>query len=66
VKGLNGEYKDVEFKIGSGFDDAERIRIWNERDRYLGLIVRFKYFPLGSKDKPRFPTFEGWRSKEDM
>jgi DNA ligase-1 len=30
------------------------------------LIVKYKYFPSGSKDKPRFPSYQGIRHKEDM
>ena len=66
VKGLQAPYKGVEFNIGSGFDDQERMSIWQNKSEYVGKIVKFRYFPLGSKDRPRFPTFEGWRHKEDM
>jgi DNA ligase 1 len=31
-----------------------------------GLIVKYKYFPTGSKDKPRFPVFLDFRDKRDM
>jgi DNA ligase-1 len=66
VNGVNGTYKGVEFKIGSGFDDVERADIWKNRKKLMGQIVKFRYFPLGSKDKPRFPTWEGLRAAEDM
>lgn len=52
----------VEFSIGSGFDDALRAKLWV--DKPLGKTVKYKYFPLGSKDKPRFPIFVGFR--EDL
>ena len=29
-------------------------------------IVKYKHFPVGEKDKPRFPVFIGFRAKEDM
>lgn len=32
----------------------------------LHHVVKFKFFPKGLKDKPRFPTFVTIRSKEDM
>jgi DNA ligase-1 len=52
------EFPDVEsFKIGSGFDDAQRARIWSNQDLYLGKTVTFKYQPFGVLDRPRFPIF---------
>ena len=71
VRGLEGTHKDVEFNIGSGFNGAadvngERAKLWREREALIGKIVKFKYFPIGSKDKPRFPTFLGFRDKIDL
>ena len=65
VKGLNGTYKGVEFNIGSGFDDAQRAHIWKEQHAWQGVIVKFKYFPSGSKDAPRFPVYLGVRHEND-
>lgn len=64
VRGLNGPYKGREFSIGSGFDDALRAKLWAERP--LDRIVKYKYFPSGSKDAPRFPVFLGFRDGSDM
>ena len=61
VRGLSEPYKDIEFDIGTGFSDAEREMFWNTRGVLVGRIVKVKYFPSGSKDKPRFPTFLGFR-----
>lgn len=61
VRGIEGTYKDVEFDIGTGFNDAERELFYNTREGLVGRVVKFKYFPSGSKDKPRFPTFLGFR-----
>ena len=33
---------------------------------YLEKIGKFKFFPKGHKDKPRFPIFQCLRSEEDM
>lgn len=55
-----------EFNIGSGFTDVERAVIWANQPGHLGFIVRYKYFPTGSKDKPRFPVFVGFRDKIDL
>jgi DNA ligase-1 len=61
VRGINGTYSGVQFNIGTGFDDADRQIIWAQRSRRLGDVVKYKYFPTGSKDKPRFPVFLGFR-----
>lgn len=55
----------VEFNIGTGFTDAERSTIWNNRDHYLGQLVKFKSFPVGVKKAPRHPVFLGWRDRRD-
>nr|DAV24820.1 MAG TPA: adenylation DNA ligase-like protein [Caudoviricetes sp.] len=54
-----------EFKIGSGFTEDTRIKLWRERDELKGRLVKFKYQPSGVKDKPRFPVFLGFRNKID-
>lgn len=54
------------FSIGSGFDNATRDYIWANRNYLIGSIVKFKYFPVGIKDAPRFPIFLGFRDKDDM
>jgi DNA ligase-1 len=59
-------FGEVEFSIGTGLDDSERVEIWNNRDRYLGQLAKFKYFPVGVKDAPRHPVFMGWRDLKDM
>ena len=56
----------IEFKIGSGFDDTTRDAIWADRANWLGKIVKYKHFEQGVKDAPRFPTFLGERSLDDM
>jgi DNA ligase-1 len=56
----------VVFNVGTGFDDAERARVWKHRDRFLGKLAKVKYFPVGVKDAPRHPVFLGWRSKIDL
>lgn len=53
-------------RIGTGFNDAQRIYFWNTRGNLIGRIAKFKYFPVGCKDAPRFPVFLGFRDAEDM
>ena len=54
-----------EFKIGSGFTEDARIKLWRERDELKGRLAKFKYQPSGVKDKPRFPVFLGFRNRID-
>lgn len=56
----------VEFQVGGAFSADLRKQIWDNRLSYPGLVIRYKYFAVGSKDKPRFPIFEGFRDKRDM
>jgi DNA ligase-1 len=55
----------VRFGIGSGFDDALKKEIWDNRDSYINKLVKYKYQSVGVKDAPRFPVFLGFRSKLD-
>lgn len=57
----------VEFSLGTGFDDVTRKMIWDLKSGYLGRIVVYKHFDVcGVKEKPRIPTFKGFRDKRDM
>lgn len=56
----------VEFEIGGGYTAAMRESMWKERDQLVGKIAKYKYFPTGSKERPRFPVFLGWRDARDM
>lgn len=56
----------VEFDVGSGFTAAEREELWENKGILKGLTVKYQFFPLGSKDKPRFPTFKGFRDPIDF
>ncbi|RQT68098.1 ATP-dependent DNA ligase [Burkholderia cepacia] len=54
------------FNIGTGFTAAQRRDFWNNRDRLLRNIVKFKHFDHGTVDAPRHPVFIGFRHLEDM
>jgi DNA ligase-1 len=56
----------VEFKIGSGFDAATRQTLWNSRFDLLDAWVKYKHFPVGVLDAPRFPIFLGIRDAVDL
>lgn len=66
VVGINGTFKEVNFQVASGLTAEQRERYWKHRKRLVGKILKYKYFPIGVKDKPRLPIFLGFRDKADM
>ena len=56
----------VEFGVGSGFKKEERELLWKNPDALIGRMVKYKYFQVGVKDAPRFPTFVGFRDASDL
>jgi len=52
------------FWIGSGWTKEERRTWWLARETLKGRVVKYKYFPIGIKDKPRHPIFMGFRDME--
>jgi DNA ligase-1 len=39
---------------------------YQHQDQIIGKIIKYKYFAIGVKDKPRFPTFQCFRSPIDL
>lgn len=62
---LDSPYAGVEFQIGGGFTADMRKQYWKDRAKLIGQIVKYKYFPTGSKERPRFPVFLGFRDERD-
>jgi len=56
----------VEFSVGTGFDAAVRVVLWNERETLEGRIITYKHFPIGAKDKPNLPSFVAFRDEDDI
>jgi len=56
----------VVFSIGTGLTAEQRFNFWKYRDRFLGDIIKYKFFPVGVKVAPRHPVFLGMRHFEDM
>lgn len=56
----------VEFELGTGFDDSDKAAFWKARSSIVGRLVKYKFFPIGVKDKPRHPVYLGMRDKKDM
>lgn len=59
-------WRGMQFEIGTGFSADDRAALWQDRDALVGKVVKFKYFPVGVKDKPRHPVFLGFRDPIDM
>ena len=57
-----------EFGIGTykGLKKEDLQEIWDNRDKYLGKIVKYQYQMVGTKDLPRIPSFQGFRDPRDM
>lgn len=61
------DYKGKEFRVGTGFDAAQRKDIWDNQDSYKDKLVRFKHQGITKSGVPRGPAvFLGWRNKIDM
>lgn len=56
----------VEFDVGTGFNDVQRAEIYAAPDRFIGQIIKYKYLPVGVKEKPRHPVFLGFRHINDI
>jgi len=53
--------------VGPGkLDHNERKYYFEHPDKIIGRVVKFKFFPKGIKDKPRFPTFQSFRTTSDI
>jgi DNA ligase-1 len=55
------KFGESTFNCGTGFSDEERLEIWNNQDKYLGMMAKVKFFAIGAYDLPRHPVFLGWR-----
>ena len=60
------QYEDSIVKIGSGFSDELRDEYWQNRDKYIGEMVKVQYFEktINQEGKPslRFPVFLSFRN----
>lgn len=57
---------NVEFSVGTGFDAATRQTLWDNRSELSGAIIKYKFFAVGLKDKPRHPVYLGPRDSRDL
>jgi DNA ligase 1 len=56
----------VEFSIGTGLTAAQRQFAWDNQAKFLGTLRKYKFFPVGVKDKPRHPVDLGPRDGADL
>lgn len=63
---IHVKWNDVEFKIGTGFNDAQRAWFWVNQDKLIGKLVKFKYQEVSKYGVPRFPVFLGLRDEADL
>jgi DNA ligase-1 len=56
------------FGVGTGDGLTKELRkhIWDNRNTYMGQIIKYKYQPSGQKELPRFPVWLGFRHHDDM
>jgi DNA ligase-1 len=54
------------FCIGTGFDAATRNEFWKNKAKYIGKIVTYRHQTSGAKTAPRFPSYVGIRSPDDI
>jgi DNA ligase-1 len=70
LRALNGPAEGVEFRCGTGFDAQMRADFWAmyhvDTKTVIGRTVKIKSFPIGVKDKPRFPVYLGFRDDIDF
>lgn len=57
---------DIEFEVGSGWDDAFGLEVWNNKEKYLNGFCTYKHFPIGRVNKPRQPIFKCLRDASDI
>lgn len=54
-------------KVGAGRLTHDQRRFYfDAQDQFLNKVHKGKFFPIGIKDKPRFPTWQSFRQEEDM
>lgn len=45
-----------EFRVGTGFTDAQRESIWRNQQEWMGRVVKYCHQPAGAVDLPRAPV----------
>ncbi len=45
---------------------VDRVTLWQQREAFVGKLIKFKHQPSGAKEAPRFPKFIGFREAWDL
>jgi len=53
-------------RLGTGFDDALRAKIWGNTEAYRNLLATYKHFDHGVKEGIRHGVFKSFRDRRDM
>lgn len=62
----DSEFFGVEFDVSASTILLDELKpMWDHRGEYIGQVLVYKYFPSGSKERPRLPTFKGFRADID-
>ena len=40
--------------------------MWADPEALIGRTIRYRYFAIGVKDRPRHPVFDGFREGADL
>jgi DNA ligase-1 len=61
-------WQGEKFAIGTGENLTKELRqhIWDNRDKYIGKTVTYKYQPHGMLKLPRLPVWKGFRDVRDL
>ena len=60
------ECDGVEFGVGPAMTAIEAQKIWDDRENYIGRLIKFKHQESGAGEKARFGTFVGFRDMDDI
>jgi DNA ligase-1 len=52
------DYNGKELRCGSGFTDEERIKFWNDKEKYIGKTAQISFMEKTKTDSLRHPVFE--------
>jgi DNA ligase-1 len=55
------KYNGTTVKVTLAMSDPEKIRVWANKDTYIGKWVEYKGMQVGAKDVPRHPVFIRFR-----
>jgi DNA ligase 1 len=71
--GMVGAFECIDVKTGNPItvsagtmSHEDRVKFFKHPELILDQHIKYKHFPKGVKDKPRFPTFQSIRMKEDQ